>query len=117
MEYKQVILVRTDLKMGRGKTCAQVAHASLGSAELARKVAPKWLKSWKEEGQKKVVLRVSGEEEMLGFYKRVKKAKVPCYLVEDAGLTELPPETMTTLGIGPAPNDLVDKLTGELRLL
>jgi PTH2 family peptidyl-tRNA hydrolase len=117
MNYKQVIMVRTDLKMGRGKACAQVAHASLGSAEVANKVAPKWLKAWKMEGQKKVVLKVTGEEEILAFYDRAKKAGLPCYLVKDAGLTELPPGTMTTLGIGPAPNEQVDKITGELRLL
>lgn len=117
MDYKQTILVRTDLKMGRGKACAQVAHASLGSAELASKAAPKWLNAWKREGQKKVVLKVTGEGEILEFYDRAKKAGLPCYLVKDAGLTELPPGTMTALGIGPAPNELADKITGELRLL
>lgn len=117
MIYKQVILVRTDLTMGRGKACAQVAHASLGSAESARKAAPKWLNAWKEEGQKKVVLKVAGAEEMLDYYDRAKKAGLPCYLVSDAGLTELPPGTMTTLGIGPAPEELVDKITGDLKLL
>ncbi|MDP6459696.1 MAG: peptidyl-tRNA hydrolase Pth2 [Candidatus Hydrothermarchaeota archaeon] len=117
MDYKQVILVRTNLKMGRGKACAQVAHASLGSAEVANKVAPKWHKAWKAEGQKKVVLRASGEDEILHFYNHAKKVGLPCYLVKDAGLTELPPGTMTTLGIGPAPNELVDKVTGELKLL
>jgi len=116
VDYKQVILVRTDLKMGCGKACAQVAHASLGSAELAGKAAPKWLKAWKREGQKKVVLKVNGEE-ILEFYDQAKKAGLPCYLVKDAGLTELPPGTTTALGIGPAPNELVDRITGELRLL
>ena len=114
MDYKQVIVARADLKMSRGKACAQVAHASLCSAEKASK---DWRKAWENEGQKKVVVKVANEKEMYELYETAKKAKLPCYLVQDAGLTELEPGATTALGIGPAPNELVDKITGKLKLL
>lgn len=114
MDYKQVIVVRADLKMSRGKSCAQVAHASLSSAE---KAANEWYKAWKREGQKKVVVKAANEKELHEFYEMAKKAKLPCYLVQDAGLTELEPGTTTALGIGPAPSELIDKITGKLKLL
>ncbi len=116
-EYKQVIIVREDLKMSRGKTAAQVAHAALGSAERARKFAEDWYEVWLREGQKKVVVKVASERELYELYEQAKKDGLPCYIVNDAGLTELPPGTTTTLGIGPATNARVDRITGALKLL
>lgn len=117
MEYKQVIVVRADLKMGKGKTCAQVAHASLSSAEKAMKFEKEWYEAWRREGQKKIVVKVQSEREIFELYEAAKGRGLPCYIVNDAGLTELPPGTTTTLGIGPSPDELVDKLTGDLKLL
>jgi PTH2 family peptidyl-tRNA hydrolase len=117
MEYKQVIVVRSDLKMGRGKTCAQVAHASLSSAEKAMKSEKDWYEAWRREGQKKVVVKVQSERGLFELYEMAKGQRLPCYIVNDAGLTELPPGTTSALGIGPAPNEVVDKITGDLKLL
>jgi PTH2 family peptidyl-tRNA hydrolase len=117
MEHKQVIVVRSDLKMSRGKTCAQVAHASLSSAEKAMEYEKGWYEAWKRGGQKKVVVKVQSERELFELYEMAKGQGLPCYIINDAGLTELPPGTTTTLGIGPSPNELVDKLTGDLKLL
>jgi PTH2 family peptidyl-tRNA hydrolase len=117
MEYKQVIVVRRDLKMSKGKTCAQVAHASLSSAEKAMKSEKVWYEAWKREGQKKVVVKVQSERELFELYEAAKGQVLPCYIVNDAGLTELPPGTTTTLGIGPSPSELIDKITGDLKLL
>jgi PTH2 family peptidyl-tRNA hydrolase len=117
MEYKQVIVVRSDLKMGRGKTCAQVAHASLSSAEKAMNYEKQWYEAWKREGQKKVVVKVQSGRDLFELYEMAKGQRLPCYIVNDAGLTELPPGTTTTLGIGPVPNELIDKITGDLKLL
>lgn len=117
MKYKQVIVVRTDLKMSVGKTCAQVAHASLGSALVAMKNEKRWYEAWDREGQKKVVVKVKDEDEILELYQMAKSSGLSCYLVNDAGLTELEPGTTTTLGIGPAPNEVIDKVTGDLKLL
>ena len=112
--YKQVIVVRKDLEMGKGKIAAHVAHASLGSAET---VDEKILDKWKKEGAKKVVLKVSGLKELEKMYKKIKAAKIPCCLIRDAGLTQLKTGTITCLGIGPAEEKIIDKITGKLKLL
>ncbi len=117
MEHKQVIVVRSDMKMSRGKTCAQVAHASLGSAEVAQEKHKDWYREWKKEGQKKVVVKAGDENELRELHEAAKALGLPCFLVQDAGLTELEPGTTTALGVGPAPNELVDKVTGQLKLL
>jgi PTH2 family peptidyl-tRNA hydrolase len=116
-DLKQVIVVRRDLKMSKGKTCAQVAHASVSSLEEARKSRPEWVEEWFRQCQKKVVLGVQSLDELLALERKARELKLPCYLVSDAGLTELKPGTITALGIGPAPSDLIDKVTGHLKLL
>ncbi|WP_456474905.1 peptidyl-tRNA hydrolase Pth2 [Candidatus Pyrohabitans sp.] len=117
MEYKQVIVVRVDLKMTRGKICAQVAHASLGAAEVAMREHTEWYEAWKREGQKKVVVKGESQEHLGRLFQEAKELRIPCFLVRDAGLTQLPPGTTTALAIGPAPQEKVDRITGELKLL
>jgi len=116
-EYKQVILVRTDLKMGTGKKCAQSCHASLSSADLVRIKNKEVWKKWKNTGQKKVVLKVSSMEELNEVVSKLEKIKIPFFLIKDAGLTQLAPGTTTALGIGPALSATLDKVTGDLKLL
>ena len=115
LRYKQAIVVRTDIKMGKGKLAAQVAHASLSSLEQVRDRI--WIDEWREEGQAKVVLKVSDEEELLNIYKKAKTLGLPCAIVQDKGLTQLEPGTYTCVGIGPAPSEKVDTVTGKLKLL
>ena len=115
--YRQVIVIRMDLNMSTGKIAAQAAHASITAAEECRKARPEWLKEWLSEGQKKVVLRVETEAELRKLYQEAREAELPAALVEDAGLTEVPPGTVTALGIGPAPSALIDRITGKLKLL
>lgn len=112
--YKQVIIVRSDIKMSTGKKCVQSSHASLGAYKKADK---KIIDKWQYEGQKKVVVKVNSEKELLEYFNKIKKEKIPCFLVEDAGLTELKPGTITALGIGPEEEEKLDKITGKLKLL
>jgi PTH2 family peptidyl-tRNA hydrolase len=114
---KQAIVVRSDLKMGKGKLAAQVAHASLSAAEETMERRSDWFGEWKEEGQAKVVLKVQTEEALHELYKKAKAAKLPVSLIEDRGLTQLEPGTVTCLGIGPGPEEELDKITGKLKLL
>ncbi len=111
---KQVIVVRTDLKMGKGKIAAQVAHASLASFLKAGFFAKR---KWLAQGMKKVVVKVSSEKELMEIYRKAKKMKLPHELIRDAGHTQLEPGTITALGIGPAKDEEIDKITSRLKLL
>ena len=112
--YKQVILVRKDLKIGTGKVAAQVAHAALGSM---RKVSPEIVRKWESEGSKKVVLKVKDLKELKDLEIKVRKEKIPYFVVKDAGLTQVKASTVTALGIGPIEDKKIDKLTRKLKLL
>ena len=116
-EYKQVIIVRTDLKMGTGKKCAQSCHASISASNIVRTQNKAIWKNWINSGQKKIVLKVSGMEELSKIVLSLDKSKIPYFLVKDAGLTQLSPGTTTALGIGPAPSKDLDGVTGTLKLL
>ncbi|MEM2092088.1 MAG: peptidyl-tRNA hydrolase Pth2 [Candidatus Bathyarchaeia archaeon] len=114
--FKQALVLRADLKMSPGKAAAQAGHAAVSSAEEARKKNPSWWMGWIEEGQCKIVLKVSSEADLLSLERRARELGLPVALISDAGLTELEPGTVTALGIGPAPSNLVDKVTGNLPL-
>jgi PTH2 family peptidyl-tRNA hydrolase len=117
LRYKQVIIVRTDIKMSKGKIAVQVAHAAVTATDIARKEFVDWFKAWIREGQCKVALKVDSEDDLLALKEKAKTLKLPHALIVDRGLTEIPPGTTTCLGIGPAPLEVIDKLTGSLPLL
>ncbi len=116
-EYKQVIVLRTDIKMSKGKMAAQAGHAAVSAAEYARKNRPEWWNPWIREGQCKIAVKVASEQELLEIERKARNEGLPVALIVDRGLTELPPETTTCLGIGPAPSNKVDVITGNLPLL
>ena len=115
-KYKMVIVLRTDLKMSKGKIAAQAGHAAVSAAEEAKKKYPAWWKMWIQEGQCKIAVKARSEKELLELERKAKELELPYALISDRGLTELPPNTITCLGIGPAPAIEVDKITGELDL-
>ncbi len=116
-QFKQVIVVRRDLDMGRGKVAVQVAHAAISAAEEARKRFTEWWDAWLREGQCKVAVRVDSKEEILELERKSRELRLPFALITDRGLTQIEPGTVTCLAIGPAPSSLVDTLTGGLNLL
>lgn len=110
---KQVIVIRKDLNMRKGKMCAQAAHASLNAA---LKVQDSILKKWMNEGQTKIVVSVDSEEELINLYLSIPTI-FPVYLVKDAGYTEFKEPTFTALAIGPYYSEQIDEYTGNLKLL
>lgn len=110
---KQAIVARADLGMGEGKLAAQVAHASLQAYEEA---APRDKREWKGGGQKKVVLQANGEAALFELAESARVEGLPHAVVRDAGHTELEPGTATALAVGPAPEEAVDTVTGDLSL-
>ncbi|RMG24986.1 MAG: peptidyl-tRNA hydrolase [Methanobacteriota archaeon] len=116
-EAKQVIVLRTDLKMGKGKMVAQGAHAAVRAAFKAKRQHPQWFDRWERLGSKKVVCKVNSEEELRGLFQQAQSKKLPVSIINDAGLTQLEPGTTTAIAIGPAPADQVDAITKALKLL
>ena len=116
-EYKQVIVFRSDLKLSKGKIAAQAGHAAVSAAEEAHKRHRSWWEAWLFEGQRKIAVKVKNEKELLELERQANELALPNALIVDRGLTEIPPDTITCLGIGPAPAELIDRLTGKLPLL
>ncbi len=110
---KQAIIVRHDLNLSKGKMSAQVAHASVSAYKKAEE---KDAEMWELEGQKKVILKIAGEKELLEIFMNAKKEKIPCALIKDAGRTEIPEGTITCAGLGPSDSDKIDKVAGHLKL-
>ena len=117
MEYKLVVVTREDLKLSPGKLAVQVAHASVSCAMEARRKHTRWYSKWYHEGQKKVVVKAKNLAELKDLQIRAEKYGLTTSMISDAGLTEIPPGTVTCLGIGPGPNDEMDRVTGQLSLL
>ncbi len=112
--WKQCLVVRSDLRMSCGKMCAQTAHAALLAYERSDTVSRR---KWLAEGQKKVVLKVPGERDLYELKTIAEAAGIAAALVQDAGMTEIPPGTVTALGLGPAKAEDLDRITGSLPLL
>jgi len=126
---KQVIVIRRDLRMRRGKEIAQGAHAS--TAWLADRVIQGMTpngtvdhvalseaeRAWLESSFRKVTVKVSSEEELVAVYRKAVEAGLVVHLVTDRGLTEFGEiPTRTCLAVGPDYDDLVDPVTGDLEL-
>jgi PTH2 family peptidyl-tRNA hydrolase len=117
VEFKQVIVVRKDLRMGVGKIAAQVGHAAVLGVDESKKFDKVWVRRWLNEGQPKIVVKVNSLEELLQIRSKAERFMIPSVIVQDRGLTQIPSGTITCIGIGPAPSDIIDKVTSELKLL
>jgi len=116
-EIKQVIVVRNDLKIGKGKIASQVAHASVTAFFEVYKKNKELAEKWLEEGQKKVVLKVNSLEELLQIYKKATEKNLIAVIIQDKGFTQIPEGTITCIGIGPYYSKIIDEITSSLKLL
>lgn len=113
-DYKQVILVRDDLKLTKGKMAAQVSHASV---EAVLKSHKDDAAAWRAQGMKKVVLKVADLNELRALKQKAEGEGLVTALITDAGHTQLEPGTVTCLGIGPDKAEKIDRITGHLKLI
>jgi len=125
METKQVIVIRKDLNMGKGKMIAQAAHASLAAitkyfipgTNVLTLIPSKAMRDWLENSFTKICVYVKSEEELHGIYLEALGADLPCSLIKDNGRTVFKEPTYTAVAVGPAEVEDVDKITRHLPLL
>jgi PTH2 family peptidyl-tRNA hydrolase len=125
IEPKQVIVVRKDLNMRKGKMISQGCHASVGAVLKCMNKVNKGddsnfdaLEEWLAGRFTKICVYVESEKELLDIYANAKDAALNVKLIKDAGLTEFNGvPTLTCLAIGPDYPDKIDKITGHLKLL
>ena len=115
-ECKMVLIVRTELKMDKGKVAAQCSHATLVAYQRALGYAPEYLKRWEDYGTAKITLKINTEKEMLDLQKKARKAGLVAVSILDAGKTQIAAGSRTVLAIGPGPLKLIDTITGDLKL-
>ena len=122
-KIKQVILIRRDLKMRRGKEIAQGSHAS--SAFLVSRLAQSDAKDplseveryWVEHGMAKICLKVNSEDELLECHQKALEAGLVSHLIRDSGKTEFGgTPTLTACAIGPDSAEKIDEITRDLTL-
>ncbi|XP_034173423.1 peptidyl-tRNA hydrolase 2, mitochondrial isoform X1 [Osmia lignaria lignaria] len=118
-QFKMVLVVRSDISMGKGKTAAQCAHAAIECYRQAlnSRNHQQIFRSWLSQGQPKIVLRISNEQELMLLARSARKTGLIISIIKDAGKTQLIPGTISTLGIGPGPKQAIDDLTSNLKLL
>ncbi|KAK9511249.1 hypothetical protein O3M35_005842 [Rhynocoris fuscipes] len=118
-DTKMVLVVRTELGMGKGKIAAQCSHAALGCYKIAQKTTPNILEWWEASGQPKIVLKLDtpGEEGLYKLMQEAKKRGVVSTVIRDAGHTQVERGTATVAGIGPGEVHVLDQITGHLKLL
>ncbi len=114
MPLKQVIIVRSDLKLPKGKMAAQAAHASVEAVLRSDKDI---VKEWRSQGMGKIVVKVDDKKELYKYLQMAKDSGLACALITDAGKTVVAPGTETCVAIGPDEEDKIDSITGNLKLM
>lgn len=111
---KQVLLVREDVDMSRGKAVAQGSHASVLAVQDADDVAVhNWLN---DSAGTKITLAVQSEDELRDLIEQANSENLPTGLISDLGRTEIESGTTTAGAIGPASEETIDTITGHLSL-
>ncbi|MEK6973980.1 MAG: peptidyl-tRNA hydrolase Pth2 [Nanoarchaeota archaeon] len=112
--FKQVIIVRADLKMPKGKLATQCCHASV---ECILNSDNETVNKWMAEGGKKVILKVTSEKELIKYFKMAKGMKLKTSIIKDSGKTFFKEPTTTCIGIGPDLEKKIDNVSGNLKML
>ncbi|GAB2234156.1 hypothetical protein Drorol1_Dr00003393 [Drosera rotundifolia] len=116
-EFKMVLVVRQDLKMGTGKIASQCAHAATGMYAELMQSQRSVLRQWELCGQPKIVVTCKNQQEMSKLRDAADSIGLPTFVVADAGRTQVAAGSKTVLVIGPGRKAAVDSVTGKQRLL
>ena len=114
-EPSMVLVARKDLKMSAGKLAVQCSHAAVTCTLNAKKTHARLVERWSKAGARKICLRADDLETIQRLAGQAQAAGLVTTLVKDVGHTELPPGTITVLGIGPSPRRSIDALVSELK--
>ncbi|KAJ1527596.1 hypothetical protein ONE63_007559 [Megalurothrips usitatus] len=115
-DIKLILVVRNDLKMGKGKAAAQCAHAAVQAYQRVKAGKPKTLRAWERNGQPKIVVKCESEKDLIELAKRSKELHLTTSIIKDAGRTQIAAGSRTVLGVGPGPARYVDEVTRHLKL-
>jgi len=115
-DMKMVLVVRSDLKMGKGKAAAQCSHATLAAYKQAKRKNPEWLRVWECNGQPKITLKCDSEDDLHMLLAKARSMGIVSTVISDAGRTQIAPGSKTVLAVGPAPGEKIDLVTGNLKL-
>jgi len=115
-DYKMVLVVRHDLGMGKGKAAAQCCHAAVAVYNKAKRKHPQWLQSWEQAACPKIVVKAPDEDTLLELAAKADSLDLDVVVIKDAGRTQIAPGSKTVMGLGPAPTELIDQVTGVLKL-
>lgn len=116
-QLKLVLVVRTDLKLSKGKTCSQVAHAAVACFKTAMESNSSLANKWLFIGQPKIVLKAESLSQLEDLQRQAQESNVISALVKDAGRTQITPGTVTVLGLGPDYDEKLDAIVKDLKLL
>ncbi len=115
-QFSMALLVRNDLEMSPGKVAVQCAHAAVDCSLQARKVIPQLFEMWRNTGSRKICLVALDEEDILYWKEKCVEVGIVHSIVRDAGRTEVPAQTITVLGVGPAHKTSLDDIFSNLDL-
>lgn len=129
---KQVIVVRKDLNMRKGKLAAQVAHASVKSImdhmdvtsdeeNIHRDLALSHgnpFNLWLTGLQTKIVVGCDGEQEINNIAEKCQDLGISYSIITDVGKTEFNGvPTITCIAVGPDHEEWINEVTSSYKLL
>ena len=116
-KLKMVFVVNHELKMGKGKIAAQVAHAAVKATLACGEQDPSLLDAWFKTGQKKICVKGDSAHHLDQLSSDAKKNEILVNKIHDAGHTQIPAGSFTVLALGPCRDEDVEIITGDLKLL
>ncbi|NHJ48478.1 MAG: aminoacyl-tRNA hydrolase [Asgard group archaeon] len=115
--FKMVIILRKDLKLSKGQAAIYASHVAVNAVIDAKRKKSNWLRDWFSEGQKKVVVQVPSEEELVKIYEKSKTENLPGAIVSLKNSIDESKEDFVAVAIGPAPNTKITDFTRDLKLM